>query len=179
MGNEALRRDRRVNAHESDTELAAVWYAANYYYEASYDEGCEWGGAVFYKSATRKFSLTLRKGAFGQLDFKDIEKDVPDGAELRALWHTHLPADAMRGNNLLLGLNYLLTDVVVGYDEFSTGAGGDTGLAQRKSAQLKRNVPFYLVTATVIKRYSPLKTELNQTWHKPMPARMAKAMTRK
>jgi hypothetical protein len=178
MGNEALRRDRRVNAHESDTELAAVWYAANYYYEASYDEGCEWGGAVF-KRSNAKFSLTLRKGSFGHLDFKDIEKDVPDGAVLRALWHTHLPADAMRGNDLLLGVNYLVTDLLFGYDDFSTGADGDTGLAERTSAKLERNVPFYLVTATVIKRFSPLKTELNQTWHKPMPPRMAKRMPRK
>src|SRR5262249_11192949 len=170
MGNEFLMRDRRVNPHESTTELAAVWYAANYYYQASYTEGCEWGGAVFQRPSTN-FSLTLRKGIFGKLDFAYIDEDVPAGARICALWHTHLPVEAMKRGSLLEVVNYGLTDILFGYDFFSTD---DEKLATKQSTVRKRNFPFYLVTATVIKRFSPFKAGPAQIWQKPRPARMAK-----
>src|SRR5215212_10175514 len=87
--------DRGVNDHEENTELAAVWYAANYYYEASLENQREYGGAVF-RRPTGRYSVTIRKGDFERLNFKNVTQDVPAGCETVALWHTHLPETARK-----------------------------------------------------------------------------------
>jgi hypothetical protein len=167
---------RGVNDHESDTELAAVWHAANYYYEASYRAGREYGGLVF-RRPNGRFSVTIRKGTFDALNFKDATKDLPPACTPVAFWHTHLPGSAAKdvseGTRTLLGLGDVLGDLFgMGYDDFSDN---DMRLAVKATANIRRNFPIYLVTETVIKRFSPRRSELIQVWRKPPPARMAKA----
>jgi hypothetical protein len=38
----------RINSERFETQLATVWFAANYYYEASYRHGREYIGVVFH-----------------------------------------------------------------------------------------------------------------------------------
>ena len=78
----------RVNSERFDTELAAVWYAANYYYEASCRRQREYTGVVF--SEGQKFGTTVRSD--GTKSHAYPTADVPSGTFPVAIWHTHLPA---------------------------------------------------------------------------------------
>ncbi|WP_137124714.1 DUF4329 domain-containing protein [Roseomonas sp. HF4] len=164
---------RGVNDHESETELGAVWYAANYYYEASYRSGREYGGLVF-RRPNGMFSVTVRKGTWDSLNYKNATADVPAGGVPVAMWHTHLPGSAARGvsegTRTVLAVGDLLGDLFgMGYDDFSDG---DMDLARRATAARQHNFPIYLATATVIKRFSPRAKEQIQVWKKPPPSGM-------
>src|SRR5262249_28751835 len=68
----------RVNSERFSTELAAVWYAANYYYQSSYKRGREYIGSVF-RQADGKYGVTVRSdGGFAQSTIRI--GDVPRGA---------------------------------------------------------------------------------------------------
>jgi len=164
---------RGVNDHESDTELGAAWYAANYYYEASFRAGREYGGLVF-RRPNGKYSVTIRKGTWDSLNFKHALADMPADCVAVAMWHTHLPGSAARnvseGTRTFLVVGDLLGDIFgMGYDDFSDG---DMDLARRATAARNHNFPIYLATATVIKRFSPRAKDQIQVWKKPPPSGM-------
>jgi hypothetical protein len=174
---DGLMDDRKVNPHEAPTELGIVWYAANYYYEASYRAGREYGGLVF-RRPSGAWSVTLRKGSFDTLAWQDIGKDMPAGCWPAAYWHTHLPASAYKGGSgagLLLGLNDILGALVgQGYTDFSEG---DLKSARQAAKVLGRPFAIYLCTATLIKRWHSGKANNPQVWAKDPPSRMAHMFT--
>jgi hypothetical protein len=170
---DGLMDDRKVNPEEAQTELGIVWYAANYYYEASFRAGREYGGLVF-RRPTGTWSVTLRKGSFDTLAWKDIHKDMPAGCWPAAYWHTHLPASAYRGGSgggLLVALSDVLGSLVgQGFEDFS---GGDIDSARKAAAVLGRPFSIYLCTATLIKRWHSGRANNPQVWKKEPPSRMA------
>ena len=162
-----------VNPKEFDTELAAVWYAANYYYKESYLRGGETTGVLFQKPNT-KFSFTVRQeGGFhsSAVKWSDVPKN--QGFEITAAWHTHVPGTrACQLNGIGAGiacLLFTLTDSVFG--EFRSFSPEDrVNVADHATKVLERPVSFYLITADMIKRYTPGKPE--KTWKKDIPSRM-------
>jgi hypothetical protein len=163
-------RTARVNSERFDTELAAVWYAANYYYETSYRGDREYIGVVF-REPNWKFGLTVR-GDGAHSESKARIGDVPPGTVPTAVWHTHLPASAGNASDAAKLITLILSTFDLGWDEFS---GNDTTLSDDASkVSLTRwghRIPIYLVTAAVIKKYrGPHLTE--RVWSKPAPSRM-------
>ena len=166
---------RFVNPHEFNTELHAVWYAANYYYQASFNRRAEYSGIVF-KKPNGKYGITIRRdGKFHQS--KIHMEDVPDGVDPRAIWHTHLPYTRLTDHDGMKILG-LLAESVSGllgasFEDFSSA---DRGLAERgtKAAlkQLGHRFSIYLVTATLIKRYTPGAKTPEKEWPKAPPSKM-------
>lgn len=159
----------RINSERFDTELAAVWFAANYYYESSLRRTSEYCGIVFRESASGQFGITVRTE--GKSDRTSIVPDCPESSEIVAIWHTHLPA-AVTGEHP--GLNYLYSVLV----KATTGAQldelfseNDTTLSASWSTKFGREIPIYLVTATVIKRYRS-GTQSEKLWKKEAPSRL-------
>jgi Domain of unknown function (DUF4329) len=163
-------RTARINSERFDTELAAVWYAANYYYESSDHRDREYIGVVF-REPNWKFGLTVR-GDGSHSESKVRIGDVPLGTVPTAVWHTHLPASAGNASDAAKLITWIISSFDLGWDEFS---GNDTKLSNDASTvSLKRwghRIPIYLVTATVIKKYrGPHLAE--RVWSKPAPSRM-------
>ena len=162
----------RVNSERFDTELEAVWYAANYYNKASYQHLGEYIGVVFRENyGQHKYGITVR----GDGDFfqsKVSIGDVPRGTLPVAVWHTHVPSCAAKDpfTQLLL---YLFTTGDAAWDEFSDT---DRTLADKatKTAQklFHHGIAIYMVTPTVIKRYRPGARHPEQAWQKQPPHRM-------
>lgn len=162
--------DPHVNPNEFDTELAAVWYAANYYYKESFVRGGETTGIVF-KKTSGKYALTVRMDG-GYLTSKVRFDDVPKGQgnSVAAIWHTHIPGTrfcVVKGGELLC-LVGILSDSLLG--EYRGFSGKDTSLSERATKFYGHNVPIYLVTANLIKRYTPGKP--NKEWVKDIPSKM-------
>jgi hypothetical protein len=163
-------RTARINSERFDTELAAVWYAANYYDESSYHRDREYIGVVF-REPNWKFGLTVR-GDGSHSESKVRIGDVPLGTVPTAVWHTHLPASAGNASDAAKLITWIISSFDLGWDEFSAK---DTTLSNDASTgSLERwgqRIPIYLVTATVIKKYrGPHLAE--RVWSKPAPSRM-------
>jgi hypothetical protein len=167
-----------VNPREFDTELAAVWFAANYYYEASFKRIREYAGIVF-KKPNGKHGLTIRRdGRFDRIEIRF--EDVPPGCDTRAVWHTHLPHSRLVEDKMFKFF-LMFAEALEhkyfngGLENFSGASGGDRGdipLAEAATRAFKHPVSIYLITATLIKRYTPgLKTP-EKEWRKEPPGRM-------
>lgn len=166
--------DRGVNPYESPTELAAAWYAANYYYEASWRSAREYGGLIF-RRPNGNFSVTIRKGRFDALGWQGIGKDMPSGCRPMAYWHTHLPAEAAKNlsvsEQLVLAISDLFGEYLgSGYEDLS---GTDIEAAENAAKVLGYPFAIYMATATVIKRYTTGRVNQPQVWKKDPPSGMA------
>ena len=160
----------RVNTERFDTELAAVWYAANYYYETSLHRRREYCGVVFREQSGR-VGITVRSD--GTASHATVRPDVPVGSIPIAVWHTHLPA-AMSGENP--GLNYLYSvayKALLGVKLEEEFSDNDKNFARTWTRKFGRSIPIYLVTATVIKRYGGMDGA-EGVWAKDLPSRMKK-----
>lgn len=166
-----------INPREFDTELQAVWFAANYYYEASFRRRKEYSGVVFQKP-NGKFSLTIRRdGQFHQSKVR-ID-DAPADGDLRAIWHTHIPYTQLSNNDdikiIALALESIEDLLGGGFENFSTA---DKRMAEDLTQQslkiVRRRFPIYLITASVIKRYTPGAKTPEKTWSKEPPGKMKK-----
>ena len=163
-----------VNPKEFDTELAAVWYAANYYYKESYLRGGETTGVLF-KKPNGKYSFTVRQDG-GYLTSLVRWRDVPKGQGfvITAAWHTHIPGSRVcqaKGDPVAVGLAcifFSLGDKLI--EEFRSFSDKDRILANKKSDETGRDISFYLITADMIKRYTPGIPE--KRWNKDIPSRM-------
>jgi len=158
----------RINSERFDTELAAVWFAANYYYESSFKRGCEYIGVVFQES-NRKFGVTVSDLYRGFGGSKVLVRDVPRGTNPMAVWHTHIPCFAGSVSKDAQVLRCVLTSFDLGWDEFS---GADTDITHVQSKISKRPIPIYLITATTIKRYTGPRGDQLKVWSKEAPSRM-------
>ena len=160
---------------EFDTELAAVWFAANFYYKESYMRGGETTGVLF-KKPNDKYSFTFRMdGGFGTslVRWSDVPKN--QGFVITAAWHTHVPGtracqikDGGMGAAIAC-LAFTLTDTILRENE--SFSGKDRKLADDATKITRRNIAFYLITADLIKRYTPGKPE--KSWKKDIPSKMA------
>ena len=121
-------RTARISSERFDTELAAVWYAANYYYETSYRRDREYIGVVF-RDENWKFGLTVR-GDGSHSESKIRIGDVPLGTIPTAVWHTHLPASAGNASDAAKIITWIISSFDLGWDEFS---GNDTKLSDDAS----------------------------------------------
>jgi len=165
----------RINSEVFDTELAAVWYAANYYYESSFRRQREYIGVIFRKP-DNLYGLTVRRGE--AFDHSKIRVwDVPAGTVPTAVWHTHLPLWAS-GTPGKVDLGGLFSEFVsellgAGYQDFSDA---DRGIADDHSRLSRRlhghTISIYLVTAELIKRYRPGLRHPEKSWAKEPPGRM-------
>jgi hypothetical protein len=156
----------RVNSERFHTELEAVWYAANYYYESSYLRKREYTGIVFQDG--EKVGITVRGDGTSSHAYPTA--DVPHGTTPLAIWHTHLPA-SMSGeypalNQLYALLLRELTGEILEHT-FSTDDHNTWVLWTRKFGRL---IPVYLVTAKIIKRYTGPNRD--KVWVKDPPSRM-------
>jgi hypothetical protein len=163
-----------VNPREFKTELEAVWFAANYYFAASFKARSEFGGVVFRKP-NGKFGITIRTD--GVIDHIDPRlEDVPGDCETMALWHTHLPIPRLRrplkDQATARTVERIDTLIGTGQNNFS---GDDKALADAATEAMKKItgdknavVPAYLVTDKLIKRYTPDVGE--ESWDKEPPA---------
>jgi hypothetical protein len=165
-----------VHPREFDTELEAVWFSANYFYKESYVRGGESTGVVFWDPVREKFRITYRMdGGYGgaRIRWRDVPKG--HGFVIRAAWHTHIPGSRfcqvkgkMGGEHMVLCLWGLLSDSWLG--EYKSFSGADREIADGKTAQTGRTIPIYLITADMIKRYTPGKPE--KMWKKDIPSKM-------
>ena len=156
----------RVNSERFDTELAAVWYAANYYYEASYLRKREYTGVVFRDG--EKFGITVRSD--GTSSHAHPTPDVPRGTTIMAIWHTHLPA-SMSGKHPAANQIYkLLLKEFTGEILEHSISQDDHNTWAEWTHKFGRLIPVYLVTAKIIKRYSGPRHE--KVWVKDPPSRM-------
>jgi hypothetical protein len=163
----------RVNSRRFDTELAAVWYAANYYYEASWNRGREYIGVVFYDPSANesdRYGITVNgNGGFGSTKVRI--GDVPRGTIPRAVWHTHISLRAGVHDPWAFAVASLI-DLVEDL-ELANFSGDDRTLSNDASQiSVKRwghRIPIYLATATVIKRYSHPKWP-EKHWNKAPPS---------
>lgn len=160
----------RINSERFETELAAVWYAANYYYQSSYNHGREYIGVVF-RESEGNFGLTVR-GDGGFAGAKVRIGDIPKGTIPMAVWHTHIPSTAGKLSTAGQILMLLMTSFDLGWDEFS---GKDQKLSDDASKVSLRiwghRIPIYLVTSTLIKRYRGPNLP-DKIWHKDPPSQM-------
>ena len=163
-------RTARVNSERFASELAAVWYAANFYYAVSQRHGREYIGVVF-RTPAGKYGFTVR-GDGGFLGAKVRIADVPVGTVPTAVWHTHIKVPPTESIEVQVLMN-LLTAFDLGYDQFS---GTDRNLADRATAYSLRKyghpISIYLATATVIRRYRPGSGRPEQSWGKEPPGQM-------
>ena len=160
----------RINSERFETELGAVWYAANYYYQTSYKRGREYIGVVF-RDTDGKYGITVR-GDGGFAASKVRIGDVPPGTLPTAVWHTHIPSSAGGLSTAGRIVMLLLTSFDMDWDEFSDA---DKKLSDDASkVSLKRwghSISIYLLTDTKIKRYQgPHYVE--KTWRKDRPSKM-------
>ena len=162
----------RINSERFETELEAVWYAANYYYEASYRRMREYGGVVFREG--EKFGITVRIGMASRAGVASgirITPDVPPRTMAKAIWHTHLPA-SMSGDTP--GLNALyarLLKELTGEILEHQYSPDDQNTQAAWTRDFGRVIPIYLVTANIIERYvgpGPIRG----VWAKDPPSRM-------
>lgn len=167
----------RINSERFDTELAAVWYAANYYYESSFRRAREYIGVVF-RQADGKYGITVRN-----LDENSTWRgsavrigDVPRGTVPMACWHTHVPCDAGDSKHGISGstkfLRCIASSLDLAWDEFSSA---DYSLSDENSKKTLKiwghRFPIYLITATEIKRYRGTAFP-EKSWKKDPPSRM-------
>jgi hypothetical protein len=128
------RKTARVNSERFNTELEAVWYAANYYNKVSYQHLGEYIGVVFRENyGQRKYGITVR----GDGDFfqsKVSIGDVPHGTEPIAVWHTHVPSCAAK-DPIAQVLLYLFTTGDADWDQFS---GADRTLADKATKAARK-----------------------------------------
>ncbi len=162
----------RVNSERFDTELAAVWYASNYYYQTSFRRAREYIGVVFKeRQQSKPFGITVRgDGSFEQSKVRI--GDVPSGTIPVAVWHTHLPAEALHTAE-----EQLVALLLSGFDvELADFSPRDIDLADRaRVATLQRygsGFSIYLATDRIIKRYRPGLNQSIQTWVKDRPSGM-------
>jgi hypothetical protein len=161
-----------VNPKEFDTELAAVWYAASYYYKESYVRGGETTGVLF-KKPNGKYGFTVRMdGGFHTSRIRWSDVPNKQRCEITAAWHTHVPgtrACQIHGAGAAIAcLLFSLTDGML--QEFRSFSREDRGVADWASDQTGRDISFYLITADMIKRYRPGKPD--KMWKKDIPSRM-------
>ena len=152
--------------------------------------GVEYAGWVV-KRPNGKYSVTVRRDGTFWASIIDND-DIPQGMEAAAIWHTHLPLVRLAVKKDADGKLYYDKDlgealkVVEGFaDLFRAGhkhfSGADKHVAAAYTALLKRGrgqIPIYLATATLIRRYKPRshgKNPENQ-WAKELPSRMAAKM---
>ncbi len=177
-----------VNDSEWSTELEAVWYAANFYYGVSQRKTIEYGGIVFLKP-NGKYGLTVRNGYLdkaGKFHSNAFDGsmirfgDTPQGATPVAVWHTHLP-ETLRAGNLLGTLLELAGAMLGAVDErlgmsYQHFSDADRGIAENASKISTKGggpqIPIYLVTATLIKRYSPMSPKPFKEWPKDPPGNL-------
>jgi hypothetical protein len=165
----------RVNSEECETELAAVWFAANFYYESSVRRRKEYIGVVFRKP-NGKFGITVRgDGTFAGCKVSVF--DVPDGTIPVAVWHTHLPMT-------LLGKTIIAKLLGEAFEEFSELVGASFEDFSDRDKKLARDntrrsvlsgggvIRIYLATDTLIKRFTPGSEHPEKIWHKQPPGRM-------
>src|SRR5262245_26897509 len=162
-------RTARISSERFDTELAVVWYAANYYYETSYRLDREYIGVVF-RESNWKFGLTVR-GDGSHAESKVRVADVPLGTIPTAVWCTHLTASACTASDVAKAITWI-SSFDLGWDESSDdNTKLSDGASKVSFRSWGRRIPIYLVTATVIKKYrGPHLAE--RVWSKPAPSRM-------
>jgi hypothetical protein len=160
----------RVNSERFPTELAAVWYAANYYYQSSYKRGREYIGSVF-RQADGKYGVTVRSdGGFAQSTIRI--GDVPRGAIPTAVWHTHIPSSAMAKTTFGQILMAILTTGDADWDQFSDADRDMVDKASEVSREVwGQPISMYLCTATVIRRYRPGLAQPDKSWDKDPPSK--------
>jgi hypothetical protein len=164
---------------EFETELATVWFCANYYYQASFNARREYNGVVF-KQPSGKFGSTIRRdGTFSESRVRAT--DAPPGSDIVAAWHTHLPYTALGQKiqgKISAGdvLEALSTASGAGYEGFSDA---DKKLAETGDENAKKifghGFAYYLVTATLIRRYAPSRSPDYKDWPKDPPSKMRAA----
>lgn len=88
---------RHVNPHQASSELAAVWYAANYCYKVSFTRRVEYVGWVFQRP-NGTFGVTVRSG-FWKTSIPVISTSIV----LR--WHQHELAGVLLCGEVLLRLH--------------------------------------------------------------------------
>jgi hypothetical protein len=177
-----------INDGEWDTELAAVWYAANFYYGASAKRRIEYAGIVFRKQ-NGKYGITVRNGfrdKNGKIRSNEFDgalvrfRDTPGGAVPVAVWHTHLP-ETLRVGPVAGGILELFGELLGGIDEdlgmsYQHFSGKDRDIADNATKQSLRlwgsRISIYLVTADMIKRYRPGVKKPIEFWHKKPPAHL-------
>jgi len=158
----------RVNSERFDTQLEAVWYAANYYYQASYLRKREYTGVVFQDG--EKFGLTVRGD--GTSSHAHPTADVPLGTIPMAIWHTHLPASMSGEYPALNQLYALLLKALTGEILEHSFSPNDKNTFVLWTLKFGRPIPVYLVTAHIIKRYTGPKPQQDKMWLKDPPSRM-------
>src|SRR5947207_3107218 len=92
---------KQPDDHVADTELGAVWYAANQYYESSFIAGVEYVGLVF-KRSDGKYVVTAHRG--NSLFDCEVPPDQVPGANPVAIWHSHVPLARIDDSGELDGL---------------------------------------------------------------------------
>jgi hypothetical protein len=179
-------------AHESNSELGAVWFAANYYFEASFKHMVEYNGWVF-RNGRGKFQISGRRGK-SPIITEVLRSDVPKGADPVAVWHTHLPSNRVlmikdeqgrfvrgpdgkwlidKGNREIAGFFDLVRGAPA--DAFS-GPDRDTAniLAREVWHKFGHGFALYICLATEIKRLRVGSAQPDGAWPKDPPARMAR-----
>jgi hypothetical protein len=162
---------------EFETELATVWFCANYYYQASYKARREYCGVVF-KQPSGKFGSTIRRdGNFSESRIRTTDVPLRGGNDIVAAWHTHLPYTAL-GQKVEGKLGGDILEIIsaalgASYEDFSSA---DKRLAQTADQKAKEifghGFAFYLVTATLIRRYAPSRSPDYKAWPKDPPSKM-------
>lgn len=164
-------RTARVNSERFPTELAAVWYASNYYYETSVRRAREYIGVVF-RERDGRFGLTVR-GDGGFSTSRIRIGDIPKETLPTAVWHIHPPATALGRNFWEQLVVRIVTLDDWGQEEFSSA---DRRLAERATAvalkEFGHPISIYLATATLIRRYRPGTKQAEKEWTKEPPGRM-------
>jgi hypothetical protein len=161
----------RVNSERFPSELGAVWYAANFYYEASLRRTVEYCGVVFRDNKSGQFGITVRRGHDpGKVT---IIPDVPASTIPVAVWHTHLPAAKSSHYPAANVLYSYIYEAMYGVTLEEVFSDADKDLSKDWSKKFSRPIPIYLVTGTVIKRFNPTGG-LNGRWQKDLPSRMRK-----
>jgi hypothetical protein len=156
----------RVNSERFETELAAVWYAANYYYETSYRRRREYTGVVFRDGET--FGITVRGDGTNLHAYPT--PDVPGGTVPSAIWHTHLPA-SMSSEYPKLNLVYKrVLKEWFGKTLEHLFSDDDMRTSALWTQKFGRPIPIYLVTAKIIRRYRGPNQD--KEWIKDAPSGM-------
>lgn len=155
------------------TELAAVWFAANFFYQASFKRQKEFIGWVF-KRPDGTFGISEPNvGTFERA--KPPEGGVPEDADVVAVWHTHIPLTVTRMGKVFGLLSEALGAMTTGsFEDFSEDdrdmARDFTEVGLKKAGH---RVPIYLITATRIKRFTPGLKREEKSWAKEPPGRMS------
>jgi hypothetical protein len=163
---------KQPDDYVADTELGAVWYAANQYYAASLRAGVEYVGVVF-RRPDGKYVVTAHRG--NSLFDCEVPPDRVPGCEPVALWHTHIPLSRIDDSGELDGVAQAAEAVRTlfggGMNDFSSA---DRGVADELTKRAQYPFSVYLITLMLIKRYTPGKPDVQ--WSKDPPARLAAQM---